>query len=78
VTSKVKAAVKVKVKAVKIEVKAPSINYSYTDLLAAALYFVVMLTLRQQPSHLDSSLDTLTAVSRLNSSLNTSTAALTP
>jgi hypothetical protein len=41
VTGEVKAAVEVKVEAV--EVEAPSINYSYTDLLATvALYFVVV------------------------------------
>jgi hypothetical protein len=37
VTGEVKAAVEVEV-----EVEAPSIDHSYTDLLAAALYFVVV------------------------------------
>jgi hypothetical protein len=41
VTGEVKAAVEVEVEAV--EVEAPSIDHSYTDLLAAAaLYFVVV------------------------------------
>jgi hypothetical protein len=39
VTGEVKAAVEVKVKAVKIEVKALNIDYSYTDLLG--VIFVV-------------------------------------
>jgi hypothetical protein len=46
VTGDVKAAVKVKVEAVKV--KALSINYSYTDLLAAAvLFFVVVVRQRE-------------------------------